>query len=508
MDLPWRGPYGVVGARVADRTVRFLRRYAERFAYLFVSWQPPDRGVPKLADVAGPWDALFDAVPIRHRALHQTALNLAAGPGYARGPVVALTNQLAERYGFAWVNEDLGHWSVRGRPLPYPQPPALSAAGIAACVRACTEVRRALEVPLVVEFPGFETPAPWLEGTLDAYDVFREVVERADVLCNLDTGHLLTWRWLQGHRGEELLDGLERLPLDRCVEIHCAGTHEAGGALVDAHHGVLSDAQLALTEALLARCPALRVVTWEDPRFDDAGALPPRLDASLAALEARVSAWTRRSPEAAPPGAGTRGDPIGGRGDADGGGDGAEASLAAVWQAPSAFGRRCRAQIPIRATRGVGRIVDLYPAAIAAWRAAHPDDADPDLDGLIRAFLAANDAEGWSDIAWAVPGRCLEDAFGRFVAPGSAEHLTACARVLAVHPELVGGPPFTVPDGFRRAPGGWFAVAGSPPVLYAAVGGRLVTGTVTDAIVDLLRDPERRRPGDPVAARLAALGLV
>jgi len=498
LDLPWKGPYGIVGTRVADRTIRFLQRYAERFAYLFVSWQPPHRGTPRIEDVTGPFDDLFARVPIAARALHQTALNL-AGARYDRRAIVALTNELALRYDFLWVNEDLGSWSVRGRPLPYPQPPPLTEDGVKWCTQTCAEVGAALAVPLVVEFPGFESPVPWLHGTLDAYDVFRRIVHGADVRCNLDTGHLLTWRHLAGHRGDALLADLDRLPLDRCVEIHCAGTVFSQGRMVDAHHGVLLDLQLELLTELMARCPVLKVVTWEDPRFGDDGVLPPALLASVDALAARVDAWMRTSVMEAPP---SRPAPPLELCSFAPGPVAWEDELERELVAPTDFGRRARAQVLARSGRGVGRLVDVYPVAIAAWCAGR-DESDV-LDALVIAFLESASGRAWSEFAWAVPGLCIEDAFGRFLAPGSHEHLLACARVLAVHR----APPFTIPDAFSPAAKGWFAIGGDvEPVLYAAVDGKLIHGVITPLVRDLLGGA--RPHGSEVAReQLVTMGLL
>lgn len=497
LDLPWSGPYGFVDGRIAPRTRRFLERHADRFAYMFASWQPRDRSVPRAADYFAAFDDLFAGLPYRDKALHPTALNLAS-PTYDRTAIIDLVNALVERYGLRWVNEDLGLWSVLGRPLPYPQPPPLTARGIACCTAICRDVDARLAAPLVVEFPGFEVTRPpqratWLHGTLDAYDVFREIVEGAGVHCNLDTGHLLTWRWLAGHRGDALLDGLDRLPLDRCIEIHCAGTVATADGIVDAHHGVLLDMQLELARRLMARCPALRVVTYEDPRFDDDGVLPPELAASLDALDACVRAWLADAPPPADVARGSASPAPTEVADAPW-----EIELWSRFADDDAFGEHLRAPLPTRDARGCGRLETIYRDAVGRALATRSD-----VDAILRDFFASPSAAEWSEVPWSNPGRCLEDAFGRFLAPGSDEHLTACARALAVHPD----PPFTAPDGFVRAPGGWFALGGDDgTTLFAALHGRLVTGPITTDIRDALRGTAVVHDA-AVHDRLVALGL-
>jgi uncharacterized protein (UPF0276 family) len=298
LDLPWGGPIGfecdpVFGDRVAPRVVRYLREHAADFRYLFVSWQPKNRSRLDPADYFPAWDGLFealgDAYPVR--GLHQTTFNLGALEPYDTAPIVAFTNALCERYHLAWVNEDLGLWSLHGRPLPYPLPPYLTKGGLEAAIRNTREVQAALVVPLVVEFPGFSDGTSFYVGDLDAYDFFATLVEATGSPCTLDVGHLLSWRWIRGHRGEALYGGLERLPTEACCEIHLSGCETAGDAFFDYHHGVLMDEQLELLRRLMPLCPNLRGVTYEDPKFDTAGTLAPRALPGWRALRRQVAAW-------------------------------------------------------------------------------------------------------------------------------------------------------------------------------------------------------------------------
>jgi uncharacterized protein (UPF0276 family) len=493
MDLPWSAPYGIQGGHVAERTHRFLRGHAHRFAYLFVSWQPPHRGSPSLLDLEGPWAELLDDLPIATRALHHTALNLASQRPYARGPLLDMTNALIERFGFAWVNEDLGFWSVGGRPLAYPQPPSLDRFGIETCVRNICEVQRALAAPLVVEFPGFDPVAGTHDGHLDAYDAFREIVERSGAPCNLDTGHLLTWRSLIGHQGEDLLDGLERLPLEHCVEIHCAGAAELHGRFVDTHHGVVHDLQLRLLDGLLARCPNLRVVTYEDPRFSETGELPAPAETQLRALETRIARWMNTAfapttPRPSPPEVCTstaQEDQLFDR----------------ISTADDPFARQSRGHLLDRAHRGIGTVRELYAAAVRRWQ---DQPHQPNVDALVKDFLRSGSGSSWTELPWAVPGTSLEDAFGQYLrgcawmpsAEAEALHLAAVARVLVMVPDV-----FPVPVAFHRVSGGWAAVA-ADATLFAAIGDRYVTGPLPASMVALVTGGD---PGLPAPQRAQAL---
>jgi uncharacterized protein len=301
MDLPWDGRSGFAHdperGDVLARPVRaFLRTSAAGWSHAFFSWQPRDRAPPLVADYVNAWDDLVGVLPPDlPRALHHTALNLAALAPYRRGELLELTSALCERYALRWVNEDVGLWSLAGRPLPYPLPPVLDGNGLRATIANVRECQRALPVPLVLEFPGFARGVSLVLGDMHAYDFFRVLAEATEAPVTLDVGHLLSWQWWRGRRGEALFEELERLPLAHCFELHLSGCEIVNGRFVDAHHGQLLDEQLTLLMRLLPVCPNLRAVTYEDPRFDEHGVLLPTNQPSWLRLVEAVKPWTANS---------------------------------------------------------------------------------------------------------------------------------------------------------------------------------------------------------------------
>jgi uncharacterized protein (UPF0276 family) len=292
LDLPWDGTTGFAADLLAAPVRSFLRGSAASWSHAFFSWQPRDRAAPAVEDYAAAWDDLSAALPPElPRALHHTSLNLAALGSYRRNEIFDFTNALCERYRLRWVNEDVGFWSLAGRPLPYPLPPLLDEEGLAATTANVRECQAALAVPLVLEFPGFSRGVSLVIGELHAYDFFRELAHATDSPVTLDVGHLLSWQWWRGRRGAGLFDELERLPLAHCFEIHLSGCEIVEDRFVDAHHGRLLDEQLLLLEMLLRLCPNLRAVTYEDPRFDERGALLPSNQPSWRRLEETVGPW-------------------------------------------------------------------------------------------------------------------------------------------------------------------------------------------------------------------------
>jgi hypothetical protein len=90
-----------------------------------------------------------------------------------------------------------------------------------------------------------------------------------------------------------MVDGIDALPLERCRELHLSGCQIVNGKFRDLHHGVLLDEQLELTEYLLARCPNLLGVSYEDPMYREDGQLVERSRRNYGRLSALVDAWRR-----------------------------------------------------------------------------------------------------------------------------------------------------------------------------------------------------------------------
>lgn len=297
MDLPWGQRIGFQrdaahGDTVTEKVRNFLARHQSLFSYMFVAFQPKNRDWLRAEDYFRAYDTLFGAAPeIHHRALHHTVLNMATLERFDPAPVVTFTNALIERYRFSWVVEDLGLWSLHGKPLPYPLPPFLTEEGLRACIGNVRRWQESLDVPLCVEFPGFTEGATFCIGAMDAFDFFREVARETRSPVTIDIGHILSYQWLRGRTGERKTEELERLPLEHCFEFHLSGCQISGTKFRDLHHGILLDEQIELCEYLLPRCPNLRAITYEDPQYADDGMLVPKSTANFRRLRDVAAAW-------------------------------------------------------------------------------------------------------------------------------------------------------------------------------------------------------------------------
>jgi uncharacterized protein (UPF0276 family) len=529
-DLPWseRGFCSDArrGEHLCDRIARYLARDHGHDA-VFGSFQLKGRSRIDAREYHRAWaDFAACTEGFAVRTLHQTLLNLGAIERYDRAQILALTNDLIDRHGLAWVNEDLGLWSLRGHPLAYPLPPLMTEVGLAAAIRNVEEVAAGLHAPLLVEFPGFADEASLVIGTLDAYDFLRRLAEATGTAVTLDVGHLLSWRWLCGKRGSELVAEFERLPLAHCVEIHLSGCSIVGDRFYDDHRGVLIDEQFELLERLLPVCPGLQVVTYEDPALDEDGELASECRASHARLRTIVERWRdAKQPEPVPAAIDLD------RALVDDPREHVELACALerllfageLWEGVDANAVAGIRELLIhelreRSHRGCGTLIDRFPHTIAAWRARHP--ADDDLHEMLAAYLASPAHAEHRELPFVGLGTCMEDAFGRFAAAldlgepavREAEHRAAVIQALVVERE----PTFVLPSFVRRAPRGWYAIAGT--TLHAALAGRYVTGSLTPLLAELLREEEsperiaaRHGVGETVLAavlrQLHALGL-
>ena len=201
-----------------------------------------------------------------------------------------MTNALVDRYGFAWVGEDWGSGRSReNRPTPRARgrtrgprrrPSGTRASFARASRRRSSSISR-------------DSRPRCARGPIHAYDFFRAVAEEADVAVAFDTAKLLAYQWQRDRRGADLFGELERLPLDRCYEIHVSGRDAKSGRSFGGPSDTLFEAQLGLVERLAGLCPNVRVIAYEGPLFGAGGTVAKTTTSALARLEKIVG--SRRS---------------------------------------------------------------------------------------------------------------------------------------------------------------------------------------------------------------------
>jgi uncharacterized protein (UPF0276 family) len=299
VDLPWETSPGFRRGEDHDHVdvalATFLDRHAREFGHFFFAFQPRDRNHLDATVYLSAYDALMEHfAPGCNLAFHHTMLNVCGEARYERRHLLRFTNDLVRRYGIKWVNEDIGIWSLGGKSLPYPLAPMLNKHSLSRAKDVVKEIQDTLLCPFVLEFPGFTDGSSLLIGDMDAFDYFRELATGTDAWVNLDTGHILSYQFLCA-RLNRPVPTWERLPLDRCFEIHLAGSQVAGNNFRDMHDGRILPEQFELLRFLLKSCPELCAVTFEDPRILPSGDFEGESAANWERLSDTLNAFRQRS---------------------------------------------------------------------------------------------------------------------------------------------------------------------------------------------------------------------
>jgi uncharacterized protein (UPF0276 family) len=218
-----------------------------------------------------------------------------AGAGAVDDDLVVELGHFLRRYRARWYSDHLCYTHVAGAevhdllPLPHTDE---AVERVAARVRA---LRDRLELPLAVENVSAYVRAPTPPGArvLDEADFVRAAVEAADCLLLLDVNNVYVNAINFGFDADEYID---RLPLERVVQIHIAGhlvderdeqgrpsllidTH--GAPVVDAVYGLLQRTLVRMRERGLALPPVLLERDHEIPPL-------PELERELVRLRAIV----------------------------------------------------------------------------------------------------------------------------------------------------------------------------------------------------------------------------
>lgn len=304
LDLSWYNQEGFFldqGKFTLSQSYKnFFAKQQTLFDHFFFSLQPMNfdllESEATLSQYFAAFDLLIEQVPhLEHSlSLHHTFLNLATDErDYPKAKIAQFTNKIIDRYNIKWVNEDLGLWMIKGKTLPYPLPPVLNTECLKECVKNIKFYQENLNAELYVEFPGFSEGHSFILGDLDGFEFFKDVVQDTKASVVIDTGHVLSYQWLKGNSSDYLKNLEAVLPLSNCKEIHLSGCSIVGEEFFDFHHGVIRDEQLRLLEFLIPKTPNLEIITFEDPKFDNAGDFIKKSKPNLDNLTQIINNWKK-----------------------------------------------------------------------------------------------------------------------------------------------------------------------------------------------------------------------
>lgn len=205
--------------------------------------------------------AVQERIPV---VLHCASLSMAGFVPPTDATVEAVAAE-ARRTGTPWIGEHLAFVNAdaldegQGGPLAltYTVCPQLSEETLAQVVRNVRALRDRLPVPLILENSPQYMAVPG--STMGMVDFIRAVAREADVDLLVDlTHHAITCQ----NMGVDVRSELDRLPLERVVEVHLSGLSVQSGIAWDDHASPAPPLVFELFERLLRRARP-RAVTLE-----------------------------------------------------------------------------------------------------------------------------------------------------------------------------------------------------------------------------------------------------
>jgi uncharacterized protein (UPF0276 family) len=180
-------------------------------------------------------------------------------PAYLRG-----VRSLVRELGCPWHSDHLCFSSVDGVYLHDLLPLPRSEETIELAVARIVEAQDALGVPIAVEHISYYATPPGNE--LDEVDHLRAILERADARLLLDVNNVFVNAMNHGFDPRVFID---RLPLERVVQLHVAGHHvRADGQRIDTHAEPVCEEVFALFEYTMNKLARpLPVLLERDEQF-------------------------------------------------------------------------------------------------------------------------------------------------------------------------------------------------------------------------------------------------
>lgn len=192
---------------------------------------------------------------------HGLNLSLGSAEGIDRGYVAKLA-RLIHRLEPPWWSEHIAFTRAGEVQIGHLAPLPFTREAIAVLCRNIAAVRNEIEAPLLLENITYTVALPGAE--MNEADFIAEVIERTDCGLLLDVTNLYT---NAVNHGYDPRDFLERLPLERVVQLHFAGGHWRWNVLVDSHAHPTPPEVWASMEEVLARTPVKGAVLERDHNF-------------------------------------------------------------------------------------------------------------------------------------------------------------------------------------------------------------------------------------------------
>jgi uncharacterized protein (UPF0276 family) len=222
-------------------------------------------------------DHYLDATPEQDRELELLrahfpliphGLNLSLGSAEGLDfEYVASVGKLIDRLDPPWWSEHIAFTRAGGVDIGHLAPLPFSRESFDVLAANIAQVRDIIEAPLILENITYSVAMPGAE--MDEAEFLAELLDRTGCGLLLDVMNLHANAVNHGYDPVQFLD---RLPLDRVVQLHFAGGVMRDGLVVDSHSSAAPPAVWELLEAVLERAPVKGIILERDedlPPFDE-----------------------------------------------------------------------------------------------------------------------------------------------------------------------------------------------------------------------------------------------
>jgi uncharacterized protein (UPF0276 family) len=229
---------------------------------------------PRLAFVPGLLAKALETTAGLPIVVHGVELSIGSACGWNEDYVEILDGFHA-RQPFVWHSEHLGFLvaeGLDGKPMNtgVPLPVPFTRAALDMLVPRAEALTRRYGVPFLLENTVHYLPELPADEGRDEVTFLNDLVERSGCGLLLDLYNL----YCNGlHHGFDPREALDRLRLDRVVEIHLAGGDSHDGFLLDSHSEIVPEPVWRLLEYVAPRTPHLAGIVFEllDEAFANVG---------------------------------------------------------------------------------------------------------------------------------------------------------------------------------------------------------------------------------------------
>lgn len=221
-------------------------------------------------------DDYLDATPVLEEELELLAEHFTIVPhfmklslGSAEGLDEAYLKKVAALVKWLnppWWSEHIGFTRAGGVTLTHPAPLPFTKDAVAVMKRNIITARRAIPTPLILE--NVCSQLVWPGTEMDEADFLNEVLGVGGCGLLLDVTNLFA---NAPSFGGDPAAFLERLPLDRVVQIHFSGGHESKGRFVDSRGQAVPEGVWQLLEQAVAQAPVRSICLERDDNLPPLG---------------------------------------------------------------------------------------------------------------------------------------------------------------------------------------------------------------------------------------------